>query len=209
MRRRRNSPWGSTTAEYGHVRRSTKKRSSGKRRSFKRIKAGGSSGVDLGVLESMELEDGRQVRLPGRHLAWMPAQRALAITRKVSARPGRLSTEARKVHRQFHASEPQRAVAFEWPDQRGKLRVLGLMRKITYIVPKNIRSPDKRQPDGMPIRWVHAFGDHGESGHGPVGGREKVYPQRLMPALCQDQAGNLFIKRRPGNRFNVTDWIYW
>lgn len=202
--RRRNSPWGSTTAEYDHTR-------GGKRR-LKRVPVrhhgDRTSGVDLGVLESMELENGRVLHPRGKHLAWMPSQRDLAITAKVRAKPGRLSATARKVHRQFHASEPQRAVAFDWPDQRGSLRLVGLMRKITYIVPKNIRSPDKRQ-NGQPIRWVHAFGDHGECGHGPVGGREKRYPQHLMPALCQDQAGNLFIKRRAGNKYNVTDWIYW
>lgn len=191
------------------MRRRARSKSIGKRRRFDRVKGGAATGVDLGILESMELEDGRTLHPRGCHLAWMPQQRALAITIKARGRPARLSSATKRVHRQFHASEPQRAVTYEWPDQRGSLRLLGLMRKITYIVPKHIRSPDKRQADGMPIRWVHAFGDHGESGHGPVGGPEKRYPQHLMPALVEDAAGNLFIKRRAGNKFNVSDWIYW
>jgi hypothetical protein len=30
-----------------------------------------------------------------------------------------------------------------------------------------------------------------------------------MPLLQQDRAGNLYIKRVPGNKFYVTSWIYW
>ncbi len=170
----------------------------------------GVSGVYLGTFEHIELENGRTIKLPGRHIAWMPGSKDFALVKKASGgRPGQLSSAVKRIHRQFHESEPQRAVVFDWPDRVGKLRLVGLVRVISYIVPPSVRSPGKRQRDGQPILWVHAFGDHGESGHGELEGREKQYPPRFMPALMKDEAGHLFIKRRPGNRYNVTKWMYW
>lgn len=113
------------------------------------------------------------------------------------------------MHRQFHNSEPRKAALFEWPDPRGTLRPVARIKVISYLVPAHIRSPGKRQPNGEPILWVHAFGDHGESGHGEIEGHLKQYPRRLMPMLCKDAEGNLYVKRLPGNKFRVSDWIYW
>ncbi len=72
------------------------------------------------------------------------------------------------------------------------------------MTPRHIPSLQKRHS-----RWVHEFGDHGESGHGAHDGRIKGYPTKLMPMLCRDSAGNFFIKRKPGNKYDVTEWIYW
>ena len=208
MRRRRgrNSPWGSTVAESEYARQPRRRRSRPKVRNHR----SGVSGVYLGTLEFLELENGRVIKKPGKHIAWMPSSNDLALVKKAHGRPAALSTTVRRIHREFHESAPQRAVVFDWPDRVGKLRLVGLVRVISYIVPASVKSPGKRQPDGGPILWVHAFGDHGESGHGSVDGtREKKYPPRLMPALVQDEAGHLYIKRRPGNRYNVSKWMYW
>jgi hypothetical protein len=83
------------------------------------------------------------------------------------------------------------------------LRQLGLIRSLTYSIPPNLRSPEKKG-----FNWVHAFGDHGESGHGPLT-REKKYPDHLKPMAMIDRKGNLFIVRRPKNKYHVTKWIYW
>ncbi len=66
-----------------------------------------------------------------------------------------------------------------------------------------MKSPEKRG-----FKWVHLFGDHGEGGHGSFKG-EKQYPDRLKPALLVNLNGDLFIRRRPGNKFDVSKWIYW
>ena len=34
-----------------------------------------------------------------------------------------------------------------------------------------------------------------------------AYTPKVMPALCQDSKGNLFIKRRKGNIFTVDTWL--
>jgi hypothetical protein len=186
---------GSRLARENEVRRCVGKRS-----------VGGCSGVLLGNLTEIVLSDGRMAsarNIKGLHLAWMPQQKELAIVKKVQAKAGSLSSTAKRIHKQFHQVAPTKAAAYEWPKSNSRQIQEGLIRSITYVVPASVKSPGKRG-----YRWVHAFGDHGESGHGPVG-REKTYPEKLMPALTSDAQGNLFIRRRPGNKYRVSEWIYW
>lgn len=199
----RNAPWGSTSAEADRV--ANPRGRAGVGRSL--TKTGGSSGTYLGRLVEMVVEvngHAKVLSLKREHLAWVPSKRALAITVPSKARPGTLDSASRATHAKFHAGPVARTVAYEWPTPEGKLVKLGLLRSLTYVVPPGVKSPVKQG-----FRWVHAFGDHGESGHGPMRNGEKVYPDKLKPALMEDAAGNLFIVRRPGNKFNVTDWIYW
>jgi len=189
----RNAPWGSSSAEVGH-RANPRKRAA-------------NSGTYLGKLVELVVEaNGRTqtLKLQRKHLAWVPSKRALAIVTPAKGRPGVLDAASRKTHLKFHAATVSKTVAYEWPTPAGSLMQVGLIRSLTYVVPPGVKSPVKQG-----YRWVHAFGDHGESGHGPMLRGEKVYPDKLKPALSEDDHGNLFIVRRPGNKFNVTDWIYW
>ncbi len=197
----RNAPWGmSTERERVNPRHMGKRRISG---------GDGSSGILLGSLTELEIRKGdgeeRVVKPKGAYLAWIPTSKTLAIVYKVKGAPSsrNLPESVRRAHQVFHNAPPKAAVQYKWPDPVGTKRTIGYVKTITYTVPASISSPSKRG-----YRWVHAFGDHGESGHGPLG-RPKQYPQSLMPALQVDSAGNAYITRRPGNKFKVTDWIYW
>jgi len=147
-------------------------------------------------------------KLRGKYLAWLPTKRNFAIVVKTSkAVRGTLTAKDREVFRKFHKGDPKRAAPYEWPDKIGNLVKIGRLKSLTYVVPESIQSPQKRVP-GQITRWVHEFGDHGERGHGEhdaSGG----YPIRLMPILAKDRRGNLFILRQPGNKYDVTEWIYW
>lgn len=199
-RRRRNSPYGATEAEYRHVRGNPRSRPIGHI---------GNSGVVLGTLDELVVEQRggpRKVersRLQGLYLAWLPAQRNFAIVRKAKARPGAISSEAVRLHREFHDTAPTAVATYHAPDRDSSVRDVGLLRSLTYVIPPSIRSPQKTG-----FKWVHLFGDHGESGHGAFRG-EKKYPDSLKPMLQANDAGELFIKRRPGNKYRVTKWIYW
>lgn len=199
----RNAPWGSTIAEATQLANPRKRAATG---SGLARKSGG-SGTYLGKLVELVVDTtkgAKRLTLRREHLAWVPTKRALAIVFSSKAKPGVLDGASRRTHLKFHASQVAKTVAYDWPTPVGKLHQLGLIRSLTYVVPPGVKSPVKQG-----FRWVHAFGDHGESGHGPMRNGEKVYPDKLKPALMEDAQGNLFIVRRPGNKFNVTDWIYW
>jgi hypothetical protein len=190
----RNSPYGSTSAEYAHHANPGRKT--------------GGSGTLLGHLDDLVVcRNGKDSQVPksrmrGLFVAWMPGSRDLALVRKKGPARGAVSPTAASLFRQFHGSNPK-AGSYEWPDPVGGLREIGRLRSITYVVPETIKSPEKTG-----FRWVHAFGDHGESGHG-LHTKTKSYPERLMPALCEDSRGALFIRRKPGNKYYVSRWIYW
>lgn len=139
----------------------------------------------------------------GRWLAWSPAKRELLICRKGSGSTAALSAGVRRIHGQFHDEPSHKALAAVWPDPRRPLTKLGCLVNLIYKVPKSVISPQKN-----PYRWSHSFGDHGESGRG-LGRATKQYPERYMPHLYRDLAGNLYIKRRPGNRYYVAKWLMW
>jgi len=170
--------------------------------------------VLLGHLVEMVLMTARGDRkagpgsLKGLYLAWFPSQKNFGIVRKIKGAKRRtlsaLSSKDREVYQKFHQNAIQRITDFKLPDPVGTVLPLGRLRSLTYVTPRHIPSLQKRHS-----RWVHAFGDHGESGHGPHDGRIKGYPTSLMPVLARDDAGNFFIKRKPGNKYDVTEWIYW
>ncbi len=171
----------------------------------------GRSGVLLGVLEELVVDAGNRTRtatkskLKGMYLAWMPSEKALAIVRKAKGTPGVLGETTKRIHKLFHNVAPSESATYEWPERTGSERRVGLIRSLTYVVPANIKSPEKQG-----YRWVHKFGDHGELGHGPLDSRgEKVYSDSLKPMLLENGRGQLFIQRRPGNKYDVTKWIYW
>lgn len=163
----------------------------------------------LGKLDELVIEQGgRTIRLgksqlAGFVLAWAPASRDFLIVSKVSGKPGRLAASTVAKHREFHSAPPKTAVLYGCPDRNGTERDVGLIKSLTYVVPPSVTSPEKAG-----YKWVHLFGDHGESGHGAFQG-EKTYPDRLKPALLVNEQGYLWIKRRPGNRYDVTKWVYW
>lgn len=207
QRRRGNAPWGSTEAEVRQIARRNARSAGSRKHPMSRI---GGSGLVLGRLTELVVKraggDTRlgEGKLRGLYLAWMPRRKQLAIVRRVGTkRPvTELDARARDIFKRFHQTKPQRAMTYDWPTA-SNLRRVGLLRSLTYVVPEEIRSPGKRG-----FKWVHAFGDHGERGHGPHTGTP-VYPDHLMPALCKDENGNLHIVRRAGNKYDVTEWIYW
>lgn len=167
-----------------------------------------SQGILLGHLVSMEVRQGARtgtVRGGALYVGWIPSSKTLCLIRKTRQATTRnpISRGVLSLHRRFHNADAQRATTFEWPDPVGKKRPLGRIVALTYKIPKGMKSPQKGR-----YLWKHEFGDHGERGHGPVRGSGH-YPEKLMPLLQVDQAGNMFIKRMPGNRYYVTDWLYW
>lgn len=174
-----------------------------------RARSSAASGVLLGHLDSLIVTNGSSDRsvagLSGLFVAWMPKTRDLAIVRRAGARAvGSVDAESLRIFRKFHAGESRRTGGYEWPEQSGSLRCLGRLRTLAYVVPTSIPSPQKRG-----FRWVHEFGDHGERGHGEHDGKAHGYPVKYMPKLFKDSAGNFFIKRQPGNKYYVEDWLYW
>jgi len=107
-----------------------------------------------------------------------------------------LPKEVEKRHRKFHQANPQgKPFVGSMPDRSASVRDVGLLKSLVYYVPTKIRSPGKNK-----YLWHHAFGDTGHKGG-------DSYPIKVMPMLQKDSAGNLFIKRRPGNIFKVDQWL--
>lgn len=168
----------------------------------------GPEGVLLGKLVELEVRQGNRIgKVKGGSLfvGWIPSRKALCLIKKTkqprSSNPVSGTTLA--AHKRFHNAPAQKASVFEWPDAVGARTDVGRIVSLTYRIPKGMKSPEKNR-----YLWKHEFGDHGERGHGPVRGRGN-YPTTLMPMLQKDAKGNLFIKRLPGNKFYVTDWLYW
>jgi hypothetical protein len=207
LRRRRNSPYGATSAEQRHLGWNPRGRIA--RPSAKRGQRSGASGVLLGTLDELVVEVNGRSKTASKHalkglfLAWMPDQHNFAIVKRANAKPGRISAAALNVHRQFHNSEPRSAAAYHAPDRDGSERDVGLITSLTYVIPSWMYSPEKAG-----FKWVHLFGDHGEAGHGSFRGGKR-YAHTFKPMLRTNGSGGLFIKRRPGNKYNVTNWIFW
>jgi hypothetical protein len=215
-RRRRNGAFGADAGEYGHAGWNPRRRNPTQQRTrtqqhhpgLIRSVSGQRSGVLLGQLVELvcdvegETLSANPARLRGLFVAWMPGYQDLAIVRRAHGPVGRLSEATIGIHRQFHASAPRKASSWNWPE-RGGARPMGLIRTLTYVVPEWVESPEKRG-----FKWVHNFGDHGELGHGEIQG-EVEYADTLKPMLLENRHGDLFIQRRPGNKYDVTKWIYW
>ena len=165
-----------------------------------------SEGMLMGNLVSIEVRvNGRKktIRPRGKYLGYLPRTKTLCIMHNPRSNPGSLSSSVNNLHRKFHNAGPTKVTMFTWPDPVGRKQNIGRIVAITYKIPKGMKSPDKKR-----YLWHHEFGDHGERGHGPVEDSGN-YPEKLMPMLQVDSKGNFFIKRMPGNKFYVTDWLYW
>jgi hypothetical protein len=163
-------------------------------------------GMLMGKLEELEVRvNGRtkKVRPRGQYLGYIPSSKSLVVLFGTTKKAGGVSEGVKKLHQTFHNAGPTKCRVYEWPDPKGAKKDVGRIVALTYSIPSGMKSPDKKS-----YRWHHEFGDHGERGHGPVRGSGR-YPERLMPVLQQDSQGNLYIKRMPGNKFYVTDWLYW
>jgi antirestriction protein ArdC len=135
-----------------------------------------------------------------RFLAWDYARKDLVIADAVPG-TGKLSPEVQARHLEFHGAAPDRAqrVALRTP---GRMKCVGRVESITYAT-EGWNSPSKAG-----AVWVHLFGDVGERGHGPIDpDAPSPYPESVMPDLFMDRTSGLFIRRRRGNRYTVTDWI--
>ena len=166
------------------------------------------SGVLMGnITEMVVRKNGRDktIKPKGCFVGWIPKGKHLAILKQAKNPPksAGVSDSVKKIHKKFHNTDVQKSKTYEWPDIKGKLTEVGRIVSLTYTVPAFIRSPDKKG-----YRWHHEFGDHGERGHGDVRDSGN-YPQKFMPLLLKDVKGNYYIKRMRGNKYYVTDWLYW
>jgi hypothetical protein len=165
-----------------------------------------SQGILLGRLVSLEVVTPsgiKQHAAKGKHLGYLPGSKTLCVMINPRRSTGPISSKIASLHKKFHNAAPSKASVYEWPDPKGGMRTIGRISALTYAIPPGLRSPEKNK-----YLWHHEFGDHGERGHGPVRDSGN-YPQKYMPLLQIDSAGNLYIKRMPGNKFYVTDWLYW
>lgn len=164
------------------------------------------SAVGLGTIDNLVYRDERgdhKIRPRNLWLAWHPRGKALLLCKKVRGRGRGLSADVRRAHHRFHEAGTRSTMAARWPEPQGKLQAFGLLRELTYKVPRKILSPGKTR-----YLWRHQFGDHGQHGH-QAGNVDVRYSTRFMPYLAKDAAGNLYIVRRPGNKYYVRKWIYW
>lgn len=158
------------------------------------------STLGVGRLTSLELlnpQTGKTSvrRISGKWLAWRPKSKAFVICRVVKRSQARLSPRIEKAHRKFHlAPSSGSPKVIDAPEPSGDLRQIALLKALTYLVPNEVRSPSKNNS-----HWHHAFGDTGHKGG--------KYTPKVMPALCVDRKGNLFIRRRKGNIFTVDSWL--
>jgi hypothetical protein len=169
--------------------------------------------LGLGRLVSLVCRSGSQrVELlpPSLHfLAWDAAERALVLVRPgyVPARPGYLDTPAdaaaaQRAHVRFHGAEPGALAVVDVPKPGRGMRQLGLAESVSYCA-AGWKSPVKRG-----AVWLHQFGDDGSAGRDTVSAADpSQYSTALMPGIWCDDDGGLWLRRRPGNRFTVEDWI--
>lgn len=157
--------------------------------------------MTLGRLISFEIYDPKTKktkvkRFRQKWLATSPNGRTLSICtvskRAPTANP---SKAVKKLHKQFHRSDPKGMWEGHTPEPAGKLKQIGWLKALTYSVPRSkIKSPEKN-----PHFWHHSFGDTGHRGGD--------YHPKYFPAVMQDERGNLFVRRRPGNIFKTSDWV--
>jgi hypothetical protein len=157
------------------------------------------SALGVGQLTSLELlnpASGKTTaqRVHGRWLGWSPKKRQFLICKILRRNPGKVSSGIERAHRRFHQAPSSGSFVVDAPAPQGKLQQVGLVKALTYQVPDSVKSPGKNR-----AHWHHAFGDTGHKGG--------VYTPKVMPALCRDAKGNLFIKRRKGNIFTVDTWL--
>ncbi len=153
----------------------------------------------VGQLRQLEIYDPRTGRSgvfspKGKWLAWDGKQFQICnVKGQVNASlPSKLVAK----HRKFHNANPVgKPFLASMPDRGPTIKNVGLLKSLVYYVPSKIRSPGKNK-----YLWHHAFGDTGHRGG-------DSYPTKVMPMLQRDSAGNLFIKRRPGNIFRVDNWL--
>ena len=149
--------------------------------------------------------DGRRVRIAPqdeRWLAWRAAARELLVLRPGRGPEVAPAPSARRGHAYFHGAPPAGARPMVAPTRGAGVRALGLLESLTYTA-AGIASPTKRDH-----HWIHQFGDRGERGHGRTrADAASPYPERAMPLVEVNAAGDLFIRRRPGNRYTVRDWV--
>lgn len=160
--------------------------------------------LTIGNLIELEVYDPKTDRTAiihpkGKILGWDPRKNkfCIVIQRSGKTNPsGQLSGDIIEAHTQFHAAPPKtKPFIAENPEPVGKLRKIGLLKSLVYQVQKKIKSPSKKRH-----HWHHAFGDTGHKGGDD-------YPTSVMPVLMEDSKGNLFIKRKKGNIFNVDEWL--
>lgn len=154
----------------------------------------------IGTLFDLEVERGgktQHLKPRGRWLAWDKSRKAFHVVKAKRRQRGLggLAPAVLSAHRKFHDSDPLGSMLAEVPTPKGEVVELGLLRSLTYRVPRQVKSPEKN-----PYVWHHAFGDTGHKGG-------TSYPDRVKPMLMRDAAGNFFIHRRPGNIFNVDQWL--
>jgi hypothetical protein len=139
-----------------------------------------------------------RVRFPAsKWLAWRgdPDTGTLCIVSMLRRRGGTVSQRAADLHREFHNADITDLADVAWhPPVKGTLTPVGLCHAVRYRIPSGMVS-DKTGSD-----WRHTFGesDPGVIRHDP----------RYKPWISRDASGAIYIVRRPGNDFRISDWLY-
>lgn len=164
------------------------------------------STLGIGRLTSLELlnpSTGKTTTkaVRGKYLAWRPKAKAFTICTIIRRNnpQSRLSPAIQRSHKKFHLAPSRRALVINSPEPKGSLRQVALIKALTYFTPSADAPDGIHSPSKNNAHWHHAFGDTGHRGG--------TYTPKVMPALCVDSAGNMFIRRRKGNIFTVDSWL--
>lgn len=147
----------------------------------------------LGKLVNLEMKSGKKITCRNKWLCW-DGRNLLIATVKSTKKGGSLDKTTASRHKRFHGEPAKGCMLGELPEKGGSVNELGLLKALTYTVPRSINSPEKN-----PYHWHHAFGDTGHKGG--------KYPDKVMPMLEKDGSGNYFIKRRKGNIYKIDEWV--
>ncbi len=157
-----------------------------------------SASVGLGRLVAIGYHaGGRHFKLRVRGRGWwlLWNGRELEIARELLETVKGRDARAEKAHRLFHGAAPNRLEAFEVIEPT-RPRVVGLVEWIEYSKPRRVKSPSKIRAK----TWRHWFGDVDDK-------RTCFRLDKNRPDLVADESGAVAIRRRPGNRYTVKDWI--
>ena len=154
-------------------------------------------------LEVIEPETGKRGvlgarQLSGMILCWDQSKKDFVIARgarRSRVDLGAIPTTLHRQHQVFHGAGARSVIEAEIPDRSGSLKKLALIDALVYEVPNRVKSPSKNG-----ALWHHKFGDTKHSGNSDKG-------TKVMPWLCRDNSGWLYIRRRPGNIYTVNDWL--
>lgn len=129
--------------------------------------------------------------------AWdgSPDAGSIRLVKVLGKANGKTSKTAAGQHIRFHGGEPNHYLAVDSHAALPPITSLGYCTAIAY----DARGFSATKGD-RPYR--HHFGNFGRDGDG-----DQSADPTYWPALILDARKRLFLRRRPGNRFSLADWL--